>query len=72
MNRKAGLNLLVHAATEAIQQWARDIKKGVPFVWECHDCREGVAIPGTQVNIHGKKVKIDPNNLDPNTEVMRF
>ena len=26
MNRKAGLNLLVHAATEAIQQWARDIK----------------------------------------------
>jgi len=27
MNRKAGLNLLVHAATEAIQQWARDIKK---------------------------------------------
>ncbi len=27
MNRKAGLNLLVHTATEAIQQWARDIKK---------------------------------------------
>ena len=26
MNRKAGLNLLVHAATEAIGQWARDIK----------------------------------------------
>lgn len=26
MNRQAGLNLLVHAATEAIQQWARDIK----------------------------------------------
>ena len=26
MNRKAGLNLLVHAATESIQQWARDIK----------------------------------------------
>jgi len=26
MNRKAGLNLLVHGATEAIQQWARDIK----------------------------------------------
>jgi hypothetical protein len=26
MNRKAGLNLLVHAATEVIQQWARDIK----------------------------------------------
>jgi hypothetical protein len=27
MNREAGLNLLVHAATEAIQQWVRDIKK---------------------------------------------
>ena len=27
MNRQAGLNLLVHAATEAIQQWARDIKR---------------------------------------------
>jgi hypothetical protein len=27
MNREAGLNLLVRAATEAIQQWARDIKK---------------------------------------------
>jgi len=26
MNRKADLNLLVHAATEAIEQWARDIK----------------------------------------------
>jgi len=25
-NRKAGLNLLVHAATEAIGQWAQDIK----------------------------------------------
>ena len=26
MNRRAGLNLLVHAATESIQQWARAIK----------------------------------------------
>lgn len=26
MNRQAGLNLLVHAATEAVQQWARDTK----------------------------------------------
>jgi hypothetical protein len=26
MNRQAGLNLLVRAATEAVQQWARDIK----------------------------------------------
>ena len=26
MNRQAGLNLLVHAAIEAIEQWARDIK----------------------------------------------
>ena len=27
MNRQAGLNLLVQAATEAIQQWARDVKQ---------------------------------------------
>jgi hypothetical protein len=26
VNRRAGLNLLVHAATESIQQWAREIK----------------------------------------------
>ena len=26
MNRKAGINLLVHAAIEAIQQWAQDVK----------------------------------------------
>ncbi len=49
-----------------------DIKKGQPFVWECHDCHEGVVIPGAYINIDGKKVKIDANNLDPNTEVMRF
>jgi abortive infection bacteriophage resistance protein len=27
MNREAGLNLFFHAATEAIQQWVRDIKE---------------------------------------------
>ena len=27
MNRKAGLNLITQAATESVQQWARDIKK---------------------------------------------
>ena len=49
-----------------------DIKKGQPFVWQCHDCHEGVVIPGTYKRIHGETVKIDPKNLDPNTEVMRF
>jgi hypothetical protein len=48
------------------------IKKGQPFIWECHDCHEGVVIPGAYVNIHGEMVKIDPKTLDPNTEVMRF
>ena len=41
-------------------------------IWECHDCHEGVVIPGTYMSIHGETVKIDPKNLDPNTEVMRF
>jgi hypothetical protein len=28
-----------------------DIKKGRPFVWQCHDCHEGVVIPGIYTNI---------------------
>jgi len=36
------------------------------------DCHEGMVIPGTYKNIHGQVVKIDPKNLDPNTEVIRF
>ena len=38
-----------------------DIKKAHPFVWECHDCPDGVVIPGTYKNIHGEIVAIDPN-----------
>jgi len=34
--------------------------------------REGEAIPDSYKNIHGEIVKIDPETLDPNTEVMRF
>jgi hypothetical protein len=51
-----------------------DIKKGSRpgGIWECHDCHEGVVIPRTYKNIHGQVVKIDPKNLDPNTEVIRF
>jgi len=37
------------------------IKKGQPFVWECHDCHEDVVIPGTFKNIHGEILGIDPN-----------
>ena len=49
-------------------------QKGIRLrrIWECHDCHEGVVIPGTYKSIHGETVKIDPKNLDPNTEVMRF
>ena len=46
--------------------------KGHPFVWECHDGHDGVAIPGTYQNIHGKIVAIDPKSLNSETEVMRF
>jgi hypothetical protein len=49
-----------------------EIKKGQPFVWECHDCHEGVVIPGTYKNIHAETLKIDPKTLDPDTEVMRL
>ena len=30
-------------------------------IWECHDCHEGVVIPGTYMSIHGETVKIDSN-----------
>jgi len=49
-----------------------DVKKGQPCIGECHDCHEGVVIPGLYKNIHGEIVKIDPKTLDPNTEVIRF
>lgn len=49
-----------------------EIKKGQPFVWECHDCHQGVVIPGIYKNIHGETVKIDPKILEPETEVIRF
>ena len=42
------------------------------FVWECHVCHKGVVFPGTYKNIHGQTVKIDPNYLESNTEVMSF
>jgi hypothetical protein len=49
-----------------------DIKKAQPFVWECHDCHEGVVIPATYKNIHGETVEIDPKILNQNTKVIRF
>jgi hypothetical protein len=50
MNRRAGLNLLVHAATESIQQWARDIKgmrMGILIVLHpffCGDAQQALVI----------------------------
>jgi hypothetical protein len=32
----------------------------------------GVVIPATYKNNHGETMKIDPNSLDPNTEVVRY
>ena len=48
------------------------IKKGQPFVWQCHDCHDGVVIPAIYKNIHGEIVKIDLKTLDPDPEVIRF
>jgi len=41
-------------------------------IWECHDCHEGVVIPGTYQNIDGQTVKMVSGYRDSNTEVMRF
>jgi hypothetical protein len=49
-----------------------DIKKGQPFVWECHDFHAGVVIPDSYKNTHGEIAKIDVKNLGPSTKVVRF
>ena len=48
------------------------MKRRQPFLRECHDCHEGVVIPGSYKNIHGETVKIDPKTFDPDTEVFGF
>ncbi len=48
------------------------VEKGQPFIWECHDCHEGVVIPGPYTNIFGEKVHLSPKTIDPNTKVFRF
>jgi hypothetical protein len=48
------------------------VRKGQFFIWECHDCHEGVVIPGAYTNSHGQKVAIDPKRLEPDAEVFRF
>lgn len=49
-----------------------DVKKGQPFVWECHDCHVGVVVPGRFPNSHGETITLDPHNLPSNTVVLRF
>ena len=73
MNRQAGLNLLVHAATEAIQQWARDImgmRMGILIVihtfgadakWHPHI---HLIVTGGGLSLHGRHwIKTDPRFL---------
>jgi hypothetical protein len=48
------------------------VHKGQPFIWECHDCHEGVVIPGPYINTYGEHITIDPERLSPDTEVFRF
>jgi hypothetical protein len=49
-----------------------EIEKGQPFVWECHDCHEGVVVPGIYRNSHGEIIDFDPDNLPSNVIVLRF
>ena len=60
----------LRSAIGMMEKW--NIGFRLPLVWECHDCHEGVIIPSSYKNIHGEIVKIYPENLDPNTKVMRF
>jgi len=73
MNRQAGLNLLVRSATEAIQQWARDIKRmrmgilivihtfGADMKWHPHI---HLIVTGGGLSLDGKGwIKTDPKFL---------
>jgi len=73
MNRKAALNLLVQAATESIQQWARDIKGmrmgilivihtfGADMKWHPHI---HLIITGGGLSLDGKRwIATDPKFL---------
>jgi hypothetical protein len=49
-----------------------EIPKGHPVVWLCQECWQGVVIPDSYVNTHRELIKIDPENPDPNTEMLWF
>ena len=74
MNRRAGLNLLVHAATESIQQWARDIKGmrmgilivihtfGADMKWHPHI---HLIVTGGGLGLNGERwLATDPNIIE--------
>jgi len=73
MNRRAGLNLITQAATEAVQQWARDIKKmrmgilvvihtfGADMKWHPHI---HLIVTGGGLSLDGKRwIQTDPRFL---------
>ena len=73
MNRQAGLKLLVQAATEAIQQWARDVKQmrmgilivihtfGADMKWHPHI---HLIVTGSGLSLDGKHwIETDPKFL---------
>ena len=73
LNRQAGLNLLVQAATEAIQQWARDVKQmrmgilivihtfGADMKWHPHI---HLIVTGGGLSLDGKRwIETDPKFL---------
>ena len=49
-----------------------EIEKRQLFVWECHDCHEGVVVPERYRNSYGETVVLDPNNLPQDVTVLRF
>ena len=49
-----------------------NIKKGEPFIGECHYCHEGVVIPGPYKNIYVELVRIDPKELKSGAKVAHF
>lgn len=49
-----------------------DVPKGRRIVWECHDCHEGLVVPGKYRNSNSETVDLDPLNLPKDILVLRF
>jgi hypothetical protein len=49
-----------------------ELEDGQALLMECHDCHQGVMIPGLYTKRSGRPVLVDPQNIDPDAPVFRL